>query len=158
MPTSTKSAMAGTKRKSAPTKNARVNESKKPKTDSGNNTVLKTKTKPIPGRKVEESSDEDSDVSDVDGGSPLTFDSNESDPDNNVEGDIGVDGSDSEEIPNVSDGLHPERAVVINSRNFDVSFKSTQLTIIQVSLRRKPMPSKSNWFKKEKPRSLWQIY
>ncbi len=120
--TTTKSAMAGVKRKSAPVKNAHMKESKKPKIDSGMKSALKTKTKPAPVKKVEESTDEDSEDSedsDSDGGVPLNFGSygqeNVDEVDSEVQEKEEVD---SEDGPSTTDGLHPERAkaVVTNSK------------------------------------------
>jgi pumilio family protein 6 len=103
--TTTKSAMAGTKRKSAPVKNGHVKESKKPKIESGLKSALKSKPKSAP-RKLEEASDLDSD-SDSDGGAPLddSLYPRVSDLDEEEE-----DSSEEEAIPKVEDGLHPERA------------------------------------------------
>ena len=105
--TTTKSAMAGTKRKSFPVKNGHVKESKKPKIESGLKSTLKSKPKSAPKKLVESSdldSDSDSD-SDSDGGAPLY----DSPIDLDGEGE-GEDSSEEEAIPNVEDGLHPERA------------------------------------------------
>jgi pumilio family protein 6 len=101
--TTTKSAMAGTKRKSSPVKNGHVKESKKPKIESGLKSALKSKPKSEP-KKLEEASDLDSD-SDSDGGAPLN--DSLSDLDDEEEG---GDSSEEEAIPKVEDGLHPERA------------------------------------------------
>ncbi|TVY83193.1 Pumilio homology domain family member [Lachnellula suecica] len=116
MPSATpKSAMAGTKRKSAPVKDSYVKESKKAKTskDVKSSSKSKDKPKPIlkPAPKVEESSDSDSDDSDSDGGVPLKAESSTSDVEEND--------SDEEDLPKASDGLHPERAkaVVTNSQS-----------------------------------------
>jgi Rieske Fe-S protein len=111
--TTTKYAMAGIKRKSAPVKDVHVKESKKPKIDSGMRSTFKTKAKPAAVKKVEELTDEDSEDSDSDGGVPLNFMSDESE-----EQEKGEKDSDSEEVP--SDGLHPDRAkaVVTNSKIF----------------------------------------
>jgi pumilio homology domain family member 6 len=116
--TTTKSAMAGMKRKSAPVKNAHAKESKKPKIDSGMKSALKTKTKPVPV-KVEEASNEDSEDSDSDGGVPLNFESDDSDDVAEIDQEEREEENDSEELPTTTDGLHPERAkaVVTNSKN-----------------------------------------
>jgi pumilio family protein 6 len=115
--TTTKPAMAGTKRKSAPVKNVHVKESKKPKFDSDMKSALKTKTKPLPV-KGEEPSDEDFEDSDSDGGVPVNFESNELD-DVEEDGEVEAEETDSEEVPKTTDGLHPERAkaVVTNSKS-----------------------------------------
>ena len=97
--TTTKPAMAGVKRKSAPVKSRDVKENKKPKIDS------KSTKKSKPTRKVEASSNESEDSdADADGGAPLEPAGSE-------------DSEDSEQLPNVGDGLHPERvkAVAANS-------------------------------------------
>lgn len=118
--TTTKSAMGGTKRKSAPVKDPHVKKSKKPKIDFGKRPTLKTKTKPIPV-KVEELSDQNSEDSDSDGGVPLNFESDDSEDVDKAESESEeaeqLEESDSEEIPSAKDGLHPERAkaVVTNS-------------------------------------------
>jgi pumilio family protein 6 len=52
--TTTKSAMAGIKRKSAPVKNFNAKESKKPKNNYGMKSALTTKTKPLPVKKFKE--------------------------------------------------------------------------------------------------------
>lgn len=109
MPTTTmtKSAMAGTKRKSAPVKNGHVKESKKPKIESGLKSALKSKPKSVP-KNVEEASDLDS-GSDSEGGAPLddSLYPSVSDVDDEEEGE---DSSKEETIPKIEDGLHPERA------------------------------------------------
>jgi pumilio homology domain family member 6 len=100
--TTTKSAMAGTKRKSAPVKNGHVKESKKPKIE------LKSAMKSKPVKKVEMSSD-DSEDSDSEGGAPL---------DDVESGGVEEGESDPETLPKTDDdGIHPERvkAVVANS-------------------------------------------
>lgn len=127
MPTATtaKSAMAGTKRKSSPIKNVHVKESKKPKIDSGMKSVLKTKSKPLPVKKVEEFSDVDSEDSDSDGGVPLNFGSDESDDEEEVEEAEDVEEGKSDSEPKSTDGLHPERAkaVVTNSKISHLTLK-----------------------------------
>lgn len=105
--TTTKSAMAGTKRKSAPVKNVHVKESKKPKIDPAVKSAMK-KEKKAPVKKIEELSDEDSDDSDSDGGAPLDYKSKK----HSEEGDEDLD-SESEDIPAAEDGLHPERAKAV---------------------------------------------
>jgi hypothetical protein len=100
--TTTKSAMAGTKRKSSPVKNGHVKESKKPKIESGLKSALKSKPKSAP-KKLVESSDLDSD-SDSDGGAPLD------DSPMDLDEEEGEDSSEEDAIPKVEDGLHPERA------------------------------------------------
>jgi hypothetical protein len=113
--TTTKSAMAGTKRKATPVKNVHV---KKPKTDKDvvvkKASKSKSTTKTAPVKKVQEPSDSDEDDldSDVDsdGGVPLDLEGTSSENDEEED--------DSEEnLPKVADGLHPERAkaVVVNS-------------------------------------------
>lgn len=118
--TTTKSAMAGVKRKSAPVKNVHVKESKKPKIDAGMKSDLKTKAKPLPVKKVEELSDEDSEDSDSDGGVPINFESEESEDIEEIEeaGEVEEEENYSEDAPTTADGLHPERAkaVVTNSK------------------------------------------
>lgn len=117
--TTTKTAMAGTKRKSAPVKNSHPKESKKPKVDMAVRSVKKvtkeTKEKKVPVKKVEESSDEVSEDSDSDGGIPLGSD---------IQKGSGLeeDESESEDVPAAADGLHPERAkaVVTNSEYCDI--------------------------------------
>lgn len=118
--TATKSATAGTKRKSAPEKDVYLKEKKKAKIDSDVKSVSKSKdkTKPKPilkkVQKVEQPSDSESEDSDADGGVPLNVrDLNVEDSTSDVEG----NDSDSEDLPKVEDGLHPERAkaVVTNS-------------------------------------------
>ncbi len=105
--TTTKAAMAGTKRKSAPVKNVHAKESKKPKIDSAVKTALK-KGKKAPVKNIEELSDDDSDDSDSDGGAPLGYnpknDNGEKDEDRD---------SEFEELPAAEDGLHPERAKAV---------------------------------------------
>ncbi|KAF4632415.1 hypothetical protein G7Y89_g5718 [Cudoniella acicularis] len=111
--TTTKSAMAGTKRKSAPVKDAYVKESKKVKTESDLKSALKKDKKdkkPVskPVKKQRELSDSSDEDDDLDGGVPLES----STPD--------VKEDDSEEnLPNASDGLHPDRvkAVVANNQS-----------------------------------------
>jgi pumilio family protein 6 len=120
--TTTKSAMAGIKRKSAPFKDVHVKEGKKPKIDPVMKSAFKTKTKPASVKKVEELTNEDSEDSDSDGGVPLKFMSDESDDADEVESEEQEEeeDSDSEEVPKPSDGLHPDRAkaVVTNSKIF----------------------------------------
>lgn len=112
--TTTKSAMAGTKRKSDSTKESYVKENKKAKIGSDAKSVSKSKDKPKPilkpTPKVEESSDFDSDDSDSDGGVPLNVESSTSY--------VEEDDSELEDLPKASDGLHPDRAkaVVTNSK------------------------------------------
>lgn len=110
--TTTKTASAGTKRKSAPVKNVHVKESKKPKIDGAVKSAMK-KGKSAPVKQVEVSSDEDSEDSDSDGGVPLDYRSkkgSEKEEDEEAE-------SEEEDIPKAADGLHPDRAkaVVTNS-------------------------------------------
>jgi pumilio family protein 6 len=112
--TTTKSAMAGTKRKSGSTKESYVKENKKAKIGSDAKSISKSKDKPKPilkpAPKVEDSTDFDSDDSDSDGGVPLNAESSTSD--------VEEDDSDSEVLPKAEDGLHPDRAkaVVTNSK------------------------------------------
>ncbi len=113
--TTTKSAMAGTKRKAAPVKSVHV---KKPKTDKDvvikKASKSKSTAKTAPVKKVQEPSDSDEDDldSDVDsdGGVPLDLE------ENSLENEEEQDDSE-ENLPKVADGLHPERAkaVVVNS-------------------------------------------
>ena len=120
--TTTKSAMAGTKRKSAPVKNVHVKENKKPKIEQVKKSALKSKPKPVD--MVEETSDLDtedfSEDSGSDGGVPLYS----SEPEDSEEE------SDSEATPKVADGLHPERAkaVVVNSKLLSPSLRIYLLT------------------------------
>ncbi|KAH9218435.1 armadillo-type protein [Leptodontidium sp. 2 PMI_412] len=112
--TTTKTASAGTKRKSAPVKNVHVKESKKPKIDGAVKSAMK-KGKSAPVKQVEVSSDEDSEDSDSDGGVPLDYRSkkgSEKEEDEEAE-------SEEEDIPKAADGLHPDRAkaVVTNSQS-----------------------------------------
>lgn len=117
--TTTKSAMAGTKRKSASVKDSNVKENKKPKFDSSKKfaTKTKTKTKAMPVKKAEELTDEDSEDSDSDGGVPLS-DSEDADMDDAEPQEQDEEESDSEDIPMQNDGIHPDRAkaVVTNSK------------------------------------------
>ncbi len=116
--TTTKSTMAGTKRKSAPVKDSNVKENKKPKFDSGKKSAskTKTKTKAMPVKKAEESTDEDSEDSDSDGGVSLS-DSEDVDMDDAESQKQDEEESDSEDVPMQNDGIHPDRAkaVVTNS-------------------------------------------
>ncbi|KAK0104667.1 pumilio domain member 6 [Cadophora gregata] len=114
--TTTKTASAGTKRKSAPVKNVHVKESKKPKIDVAVRPALK-KGKPAPVKKIEDSSDDDSDDSDSDGGVPLGYQFKKSGSDQEEGED--EESSDFEELPKAADGLHPDRAkaVVTNSQS-----------------------------------------
>jgi len=113
--TTTKSAMAGTKRKSDSNKESYLKENKKAKigSDGKSSSKSKDKSKPIlkPAPKVEDSSDSDSEDSDSDGGVPLKAESSTSD--------LEEDDSTSEVLPKATDGLHPDRAkaVVTNSKN-----------------------------------------
>ncbi|KAH6678256.1 armadillo-type protein [Halenospora varia] len=109
--TTTKSAMAGTKRKSAPVKEGHVKESKKVKTSAGREMAPKKKglavKPPRPAKIVEKSASESSDDDDSDGGVPLSSMS-------------GVEEDEEEEnLPSAADGLHPDRvkAVVANSQS-----------------------------------------
>jgi pumilio family protein 6 len=121
--TTTKSAMAGVKRKSAPVRNAHVNETKKAKIDPGMKSALKTKSKPLPVNEDEELSDEGSEDSDSDGGVPLNFESDEPEELKEVEevGEGEEDESDSEQTPTNADGLHPERAKAVLT-NSEISY------------------------------------
>jgi pumilio family protein 6 len=115
--TTTKSAMAGTKRKSAPVKDSNIKENKKPKFDSSKKFATKTKTKAMPVKKAEQLTDEDSEDSDSDGGVPLS-DSEDADMDDAEPQEQDEEESDSEDIPMQNDGIHPDRAkaVVTNSK------------------------------------------
>ncbi|PBP19748.1 pumilio domain-containing protein [Diplocarpon rosae] len=118
MPSATKarSVTAGTKRKSAPTKHVHAKDTKKPKIEMVVKSAMKKekeqKEKKAPAKKIKELSDEDSEDSDSDGGVALGHGSKK---------DTGVeDGeSDTEDIPETADGLHPERAkaVATNSQS-----------------------------------------
>lgn len=128
--TSTKSAMARTKRKSAPVKNGNVKESKKAKIEP----VLKSamtgkssKAKSMRVKKVDESSDDDSDDLDSDGGAPLDPESSASD--------VEMEDGDSDEAPKIADGVHPDRAkaVVANSKVLHPITKELALIPIQIN-------------------------
>ncbi|EKD15820.1 uncharacterized protein L3040_003325 [Drepanopeziza brunnea f. sp. 'multigermtubi'] len=108
--TTTKNATTGAKRKSAPVKNAHVQESKKPKIDVAFMSVKKEKKVPVTN--IEESSDDDSEDSSSDDGVPVDQASQE-------ESKLEDDETDSEEIPRAADGLHPQRAkaVATNSQS-----------------------------------------
>jgi len=156
--TTTKSAMAGIKRKSAPVKNAHVKESKKPKFDSGMKPALKTKTQSVPVKKVEEAVDEDSEDSDSDGGASLDFESGESEDVDSVDSEEQEEEeNDSEKLPTSTDGLHPQRAkaVVANSK-ISYSLRGYLTNKPQASLRRKLMLNRNNWHKREKLPNLWR--
>ena len=117
--TTTKSAMAGVKRKSAPLNNAHAKKSKKPKIDLGMKSDPKSKSKPAPVKKIVDSSDEDSEDSDSDGGVPLDYESDESEDVDEIDAEkLEDEESSSEELPKATDGLHPERAkaVIVNSK------------------------------------------
>jgi pumilio family protein 6 len=116
MPSTTREdTMNGTKRKIAPVKDAYKTETKKPKFGSRPNSALKSKVKSVPAKTVEELSD--SGDSESDGGVPL-YSQPEYGEDSRdaVESDATED-SDTEPLPKIQDGLHPERAkaVVVNS-------------------------------------------
>ncbi|KAG4440010.1 hypothetical protein IFR05_004524 [Cadophora sp. M221] len=112
--TTTKTASAGTKRKSAPVKNVHVKESKKPKIDGVVKSAMK-KGKSAPVKEVEVSSDEDSEDSDSDGGVPLDYQSKKGSSEEEDE----EAGSEEEDLPKATDGLHPDRAkaVVTNGQS-----------------------------------------
>jgi hypothetical protein len=154
--TTTNSAMAGIKRKSAPVKNAHVKESKKPKIDSGINPALKTKTQSVPVKKVEEAVDEDSEDSDSNGGVSLNFESGESEDVDSIDPEEQEE-NESDELPTSTDGLHPERAkaVVANSK-ISYSLRGYHTDKLQASLRRKLMLNRNNWHKREKLPNLWR--
>lgn len=113
--TTTKSAMAGTKRKSAPVKEGHVKESKKVKTSAGREMAPKKKglavKPPRPAKIVEKSASESSDDDDSDGGVPLSSMSGVEEDEEDEE---------EENLPSATDGLHPDRvkAVVANSKLF----------------------------------------
>ncbi len=116
--TITKTASAGTKRKSAPVKNVHVKGSKKPKIEGAAKSALK-KGKSAPQKKVEVSSEEDSEDSEdseSDGGVALNHQSKKG---GSEEEDDEADIEEEEDIPIAADGLHPERAkaVVTNSED-----------------------------------------
>ena len=128
--TSTKSAMTGTKRKSAPVKNGNVKESKKAKIEPVLKSAMKSKSskaKSVPFKKVEESSDDDSDDLDSDGGAPLDPESSASD--------VEMEDGGSDEAPKVADGVHPDRAkaVVANSKVLHPTTKELAFIPIQVN-------------------------
>ncbi|TAQ87925.1 hypothetical protein B7494_g3767 [Chlorociboria aeruginascens] len=114
--TTTKASMAGTKRKSAPFKDAHVKESKKPKTSSTprlKESAFKSSKNGKPRKNIEETSDLGSGGSDFDsdsdGGVPLSHGSSR-----NTEEDRNEDPN-----PNVTDSLHPDRAkaVMVNNQS-----------------------------------------
>ncbi|KAL3428008.1 pumilio domain-containing protein [Phlyctema vagabunda] len=96
MPTATitKSATSGTKRKSAPVKDSQVKDSKKAKTDSGRTKAPIVKKEKLAVRQKVEASDSDSD----EGGAPIEEDDEE------------------EPIPQVVDGVHPDRVKAVNTQ------------------------------------------
>ncbi|KAE8443061.1 hypothetical protein EG329_002384 [Mollisiaceae sp. DMI_Dod_QoI] len=106
--TTTKSAMAGIKRKSAPVKKGPVKETKKLKVESKSNIKTKSKAKPV--KKVEVFNDTDLDDLDLDddGGAPLTA----YEEDEEVQED-----SEIEDTPQVADGLHPDRAKAVSTNS-----------------------------------------
>ncbi len=123
--TTTKSAMAGTKRKSAPGKDSHKKDTKKAKTEK-EPYVKKPKVKSAPPvKKVQEPTSEeedfDSDI-DSDGGAPIGV------KDIDLED---QEDEDEEDLPKASDGLHPERAkaVVINSEHSQLQFHDSMLTL-----------------------------
>jgi pumilio family protein 6 len=156
--TTTKSAMAGIKRKSAPVKNAHVKESKKPKFDPGMKSVLKTKTQSVPVKKVEEAVDEESEDSDSDGGVSLNFESGESEDVDSVDSEEQEEEeNDSEKLPTSKDGLHPQRAkAVVTNSKISYSLRGYHTNKPQASLRRKLMLNRNNWHKREKLPNLWR--
>lgn len=107
--TTTKSAMAGVKRKSAPAKNGHVKESKKLKVESKSAVKTKSKAKSVP-KKVEVTSDFDSDDldSDEEGGVPLT---------SYEEDEEVAEDSEVEDTPKIADGLHPDRAKAVSTNS-----------------------------------------
>ncbi|RDW88892.1 ARM repeat-containing protein [Coleophoma cylindrospora] len=100
--TTTKTAEAGKKRKSAPVKDVRAKESKKPKIESSKGKVTKQERK-VPVKEASSDSDLDSDI-ESDGGAPLNDQSSEE-----VEED--------EPIIKVADGVHPDRAKAANTQS-----------------------------------------
>ncbi|TVY48252.1 Pumilio homology domain family member [Lachnellula occidentalis] len=120
--TATKSASAGTKRKSAPEKDVYLKEKKKAKIGSDVKSVSKSKDKAKPKpvlkkvQKIEQLSESESDESDADGGVALDVENLKV---NDSTSDVEENNSDSEDLPNAEDGLHPERAkaVVANSQS-----------------------------------------
>jgi pumilio family protein 6 len=118
MPTAvtTKNPMNGTKRKAAPSKDAGMKGTKKPKIDSSiKSTMKKTKVQPKP-KKIEELSD--SEDPDSDGGAPL-HKKPSADSEDLEESDTTDDDGEKEASRAVSDGLHPDRvkAQQANSKN-----------------------------------------
>ncbi|KAF8858085.1 ARM repeat-containing protein [Acephala macrosclerotiorum] len=107
--TTTKSAMAGVKRKSAPLKDGKVKESKKLKVEGKSKSKSDTKSKSKPVKKVEVGSEDSDELdSEDDGGVPLTA----------FEDDEGVEEESEEEvIPKVTDGLHPDRAKAVSTNS-----------------------------------------
>lgn len=119
MPTTvtTKNPMNGTKRKVAPSKDAGVTGTKKPKIDSSTKSAMKkTKVQPKPAKKIEELSD--SDDFDSDGGAPL-HEKPSADSEDLEESETTDDDVEEEASRAVSDGLHPDRvkAQLANSKN-----------------------------------------
>ena len=109
-----KSSMNGTKRKGGPVKEPHVKKPKKAKVaDAPEPVVKKGKSKSKLVTKVTKSSsdnDDDSDASNADGGVPII---------EKAAGamDIDSDDEEDEDIPTAEDGLHPERAKVVNQNS-----------------------------------------
>ncbi|RDL42081.1 ARM repeat-containing protein [Venustampulla echinocandica] len=122
----TKTAMAGTKRKLAPSKDVYVKDSKKAKVGSNSKSALKQdkrKSTAKPVVKVKELSVSDSDDSESEGGAPL--ESNQTDGDE--------EGSDLDDSPNAIEGLHPERAkaAATNSQSSKEAHQKQKLLVNQ---------------------------
>ena len=107
-----KSSMNGTKRKGGPVKEPHVKKPKKSKVEDAPEQVSKKeKSKSKSVKKAKKSrSDDDADLSDSDGGVPII---------EKAAGamDIDSDDEEDEDIPTAEDGLHPERAKVVNQNS-----------------------------------------
>jgi len=115
-----KSSMNGTKRKGGPVKEPHVKKPKKAKVEDAPEPELKkekkSKSKSVKKVKKPSSDDDDSDSLDSDGGAPIIEKRAE---DMDIDSDV-----EEEDIPTAEDGLHPERAKVVNQN----SASSTILT------------------------------
>lgn len=137
--TISKSAVSGTKRKSAPAKDVNVKESKKAKIELGKKgKESKIKAKPV--KKVESESEEESESED--GGAALEAES--------------ADGSDSDTEMKEVEGIHPDRikAVAANSKGFLDYYLQFGIDRLQVNHQKRHMRNRSNWQMRERPRSL----
>lgn len=109
--TATKSAEAGKKRKSAPVKDVRSKESKKPKIESSNAKTMKKERK-VAAREASTDSDSLDSDAESDGGAPVSGSASEEMEEDNP-------------IIKVADGVHPDRAKAANSK-----FASARIIII----------------------------